>query len=612
MNMKSRSWLLLVPAILLLGISRWVLSAEHVTEWTSPTTRAAFDPNQNTVFGVLALILAVLVGNFLLFCGLLLGLLISLGRQEADPSIPRPPPWPSLIGPSIAALFLLLAVLRLGDLIIDPPSFVLRMREIQLERVAAQKPEKQQRTRGRILDVNGEILAMNGVDTILCADPSLLADSPERDLIPEIARLADLEEDYILRRIADPQRKYVRLRKRLPPEIGRKIQEIASQGLFLDRLPARDYPFATPLAHLVGIVRRDLSGLSGGAGIELAKNQILQAGNDVRLTLDIGLQTTIQQLAQDAAEKTCSEQVQIIVINPKTGAIRAAAQVPAIHGNQPMEEGHFPLSWRAVLDVFEPGGLIKPLVLASALDDGTISPDATIHTENGRWVHRGVPLRDAHPSAVLSPEEIIVRSSNIGMAKIGLRMGEKALFDAFQSWKLTEKASAGGLGGATRGLLYEPNRWSQISITRIPIGHECAFSLLQVLRAYTAFFNEGKIVEPHLFETDTDPEPIAAIRPETAREVRRILVQVVLKGTGKNAQIEGFTTFGKTAVVQKPLPNGRGYCPDTLQASFIGGLETPAGSYLIAVWLDEPDLDTSFNPAPELFRIVAGKLLNIR
>ncbi len=535
--------------------------------------------------------------------GFLLGLLISLGRTKSDSPTGRIR-WVVF---AAAGLALIGIAFRLVVLVVDPPSPIRDCRVRELERIKQRLAEKNKPVRGSILDCNGRVLAQTSESYIVCADPGWMTDAEDQTLLPELARLIGMEHQAILDRTSDTSRRYVRLKKNLPAETAEAVKRLAIKGIFTQALPDRRYPFAVPLAHLVGFVQTH-DDLIGSGGVELMQDRQLRTGHDVPLTLDIHLQAAVQKIAEAAANETQAKQIQIIVMNPQTGAIRAAAQVPAAHGEDSPTSDPVSLLWRVVIDVLEPGGLLWPLVIASALDSGAVTPDTRIDCENGQWVYAGHPLHDAKPLGVLTPKDILNRSSNIGMAKIGLQMGKQSLYDSLISWGLSEKCSVGGFGGATSGLLYPPKRWSELEITRIPLGHSCSFTLLQIIRAYTALFNNGQMVEPCI--TGSSSESKFMVKPETAQWIREAMTQAVENGTGQSARIEGLSIAGKTSVAQKMTPDNRGYSTTAVQTGFIGGFETEGSPWLIAVWLDEPNRKESFNPAPGIFRTVATEVMN--
>lgn len=542
--------------------------------------------------------------RLLLLDGLLLGLLLSVQREtqadtaaearEITVNTSSPSRWPTTLIQAGVVLLLVLFALRLGVLVFQTPS---------LRSGYTPVSERQKEpVRGRILDVNGRVLAKTCEMLIACADPKLLANSDEGSRYPEIARLIGMEEQAIRVLVASNiSRRYLRLKKGLTPEAADAIRRLKLKTFFIDSMPARDYPFDTPLAHVVGCAgsAEDYRGLSG---IEVAWDKLLKEGGDVRLTLDINMQAAIQKTAEAAVTATRTKRAQIIVIDPRTGTIRAAAQAPALHGRGPYPDNCEILRWGATGEVFEPGGLLKPLVAAAALERGTITTESRINCEQGVWTYKGLPLRDPSPQGELTPAEILQKSSNIGMAKIGLLLGEGSLYEAVVGWGMTQRCSA-GLNTSELGLLHTTNHWSKLEVTRLPIGHGCAVTLLQLLRAYSALFNDGRMVEPTLIaatrtapSTDWHPSPVTApksvIRPETAAWLRTTL---------KKDLGEGLSTIGQPAIVQKTLKNDTGYDPTLVLTAFIGSLDLNGTPHLIAVWLDEPTRDTDPNPAVGVF-----------
>ncbi len=539
----------------------------------------------------------------LLMDGLLLGTLLALDRED-NLLEETPSQWPTALIVTAGWVLLIPCALRLHALVFKSPALA-EMQERRIERIASWRRETYLPERGRILDVNGTVLVRPGKRFVLCADPSLLADSPDRHLLPELARMAGMDEGTLLDQINNGPRHHVRLLPNVPPATAEAIRRMNLIGISFMTVPTREYPAAAPLTYLMGFVRsgEKASHFQGVSGVEEIQNHQLMAGRDITLTLDHDLQLAVQQIAESAALETRATQVQILVMNPRTGAIRAAVQVPAAHGSHNTSAATREHWWGALIEMHEPGGLVKPLVMASALDTGVLNPDTPIFCENGRWFHMGYPLHDAAPFGDLTPAEILAHSSNIGMGKAAVMMGKQALIDALVSWNFGQRCSA-GLNGASHGRAMPGVRWSNQDITRIPIGYASSVTLLQLLRAYTVFFNDGRMAEPHLLERDPPPAPKQILKPATARWMRDALTQAVESGTGQNARIEGLPVAGKTGIVQKLIPGKPEYSPDKIEASFIGGFEKSGVSYLIGVWLDEPE-QKGTNPAASVFRDVA-------
>lgn len=540
----------------------------------------------------------------LLLDGLLLGTLLALDRED-EVSEPAPARWPTILIVSAGWVLLVPCALRLHALVFKSPDLA-EMQERRLARIADWRWENRLPERGRILDVNGTVLVQPGKRLILCADPSLLADSPDRHLLPVLVRMAEMNEAKLMDQISNSHRKHVRLLPNVPPDTAEAIRRLNLDGISFMTVPTREYPAAAPMAHLMGFVQsgeraRDFRGV---CGVEMMHDLYLTAGMDARLTLDHDLQLAVQQIAEAAALETRATQVQIIVMNPRSGAIRAAVQVPAAHGGGKDSVSSPEYWWGALIKVHEPGGLMKPLVMASALDAGVLDPDTPIFCENGVWHHKGHPLHDAAPFGDLTPAQIVSHSSNIGMGKIGVMMGEKALLQALGDWNFGQRCSV-GFNGAALGRATPGGAWSNREITRIPIGYASSLTLLQMLRAYTVFFNDGRMAEPTLMEPDSPPVTKQVLKPATARWMRDALTQAVESGTGQNARIDGLPIAGKTSIVQKLIPNKPEYSPDKIQASFIGGFDHQGTPSLIVVWLDEPQRDGFENPAATTFRKIA-------
>lgn len=600
---------------------------------------------------------------FMLFDGVLLGVLIALGRDAAQfqrvaaesPAGEKKggrgcggvllPRWPVTVVHVGVWVLLALFVWRLWWLVLGDHR-IRSQREDVLARMEARELERSKPDRGRILDVHGRVLAQPGLRHYVCADPYVLAESPDRHLHDELLRLIGVDGETFERRTSNTSRRYVRLAI-VPDATAEAVRRMCIRGIFVRSYPSRDYPVDTPLVHIAGVVNYEMVGASG---VEQSRHRQLESGQDVRLTIAADLQGAVQAIAEyhvraelrttgrgalkhsggyePAAvgsagaeggrrlvapavpgEKSAQARgVQIVVMNPRTGAIMAAAQIPATHGHNSPSADPRARMWRSNMDVVEPGGLVQPLVIASALAQGFIEADTLIDTENGAWEYHGTWLRDARAYAEMTPAEILIKAGNIGMAKIGLEMGEEALHDALVKWGLNTRAGE-CVPGSGVGILHSPSRWSKIEVTRIPIGHGLACTVMQLLRAYTPFFNdEGRMVEPYLIEEEKDqPAFEAPIGSEAIALVRGMLERVVSEGTGRRAAVEGITVFGKTAVVQKAVSGG--YCPDTYHSAFIGGLEVGNSSYLIAVWLDEFDREKGVNPAPEIFARVAMELV---
>jgi len=322
-------------------------------------------------------------------------------------------------------------------------------------------------------------------------------------------------------------------------------------------------------------------------------------GLNVILTIDTGVQDIVEQELAAAVQKHTPISACAIVVRPRTGAILAMAIWPTFDPNKP---GSFPadhLRNRVVSDMAEPGSTFKIVVVSGALNEGLITLEDRFDCENGAFVFAGKVLHDHEQFGILSAEEIIIRSSNIGAAKIGIRMGPERLHQYMRGFGFGQRTGIElGDGVETWGIVHPLNRWNKLSISRIPMGHEVAATPMQMVMAMSALANKGWLLRPMLVDrledqqgavvTRFQPQPVRQVVSEaTARLMVQTLKQVVSpKGTAPKASLDHYTVAGKTGTAQK-LVDGQ-YVRDKHYSSFIGFLPADNPEICISVVLDEP------------------------
>src|SRR6266550_5197643 len=237
---------------------------------------------------------------------------------------------------------------------------------------------------------------------------------------------------------------------------------------------------------------------------------------------------------------------------------------------------------RAIIDMMEPGSTFKIVAAAAALNEHKLRPDSTIFCENGLWNFGGAALLDHRAFSYLSVQDILIKSSNIGAAKLALSVGEQKFYEYIRRFGFGERTGI-ELPGEINGVIRPPRSWSKISITRIPMGHEIGVTPLQMIAAMAAIANGGKLVMPRIIKsvTASDGKIISSASPvvlrnvisaETARHIGDALRGVVSdKGTAAAAAVPGFTIAGKTGTAQKVNPHG-GYDHGKYVVSFVGYL----------------------------------------
>jgi cell division protein FtsI/penicillin-binding protein 2 len=449
---------------------------------------------------------------------------------------------------------------------------------------------------------------------------------------------------------------YVRLQQRLPAETWQKIQAVMTnlsfgaderklpkteqaackavreKAIFAEDYPIRVYPNQTLAAHVLGyaqtqdadvnkktvseIVGMDgiertmeekLSGAPGwrlteidGKGRELVslREQDLGArdGLNVVLTIDSVIQNMLETALADAMEKHTPISAAGIVIRPRTGEILAMATLPNFNPNNPGAASADARRDRVVTDVIEPGSTFKIVVISGALNDHTVSLGDMFDCENGHFPFAGRILHDHEPYGTLSVEQIITKSSNIGAAKVGIKMGENRLYDYISSYGFGERTGL-PVPGEVVGISRPVKDWSKVSVAQIPMGQGIAVTRLQMAMAMCAIANDGVLMRPMLVDHLEDENGNVVVR-YSPKSVRRVINENAAKemvealktvvspeGTAAKAALEHYTVAGKTGTAQKAGPGGyeRKYV-----SSFIGFFPADDPQICISIVLDEP------------------------
>jgi cell division protein FtsI (penicillin-binding protein 3) len=479
-------------------------------------------------------------------------------------------------------------------------------------------------TRGNILDCRMRVLAGSQEAHSVFADPKRLKDP--FDAASKVAPVLGLERDDVYRLLAeDPQGRFVWLKRRVSPETADAVRLLRIKGISLMPEGVRNYPNHELAAHILGFVGIDdqgleglerhfdqrLRGTSGEAHVlaDLRRRPIwmkpeafvsARDGQHLVLTIDAVIQAVAERALAETCTKYRAEGGTAIVMEPQTGAILAMANWPTYDPNR---YGEYPVAARrnrAVTDTSPPGSSGKPFVAARAVQAGVVRFGETIDCENGYWP--AARLRDAgHSYGLLTFEEGLQKSSNIMMGKLGLRLGNERLHAALVEFGFGSKSGV-WLPGEASGLVYPLGRWSKLSTTRLPFGQEYAVTPLQLVTAFAAFANGGKLMRPKIVRTVLDncgqvavdlsaPEEVGRpISARTAREmVDRALVGVVEVGTGKAAQIPGYRVFGKTGTAQGVDPETGAISHTRYMGSFLAGAPAANPRVVALVVVNEPD-----------------------
>jgi cell division protein FtsI (penicillin-binding protein 3) len=491
---------------------------------------------------------------------------------------------------------------------------------IQYVKFLGQARHQQQRTievapqRGAIYDRQMNPLAMSlGVDSVFAVPSELTEPQMVASLLAPVLGV-DADE---LRDRFQTTHSFCWVKRRVTPEEASRVRDLNLKGVYFERETKRFYPKGELAAQAIGYVGMDDKGLGG---IEYALNDQIKGkpgrvllasdarrrtfhstewagtpGKNVVLTLDEKIQYIAEKaLAEEVARAQAAGGV-AIVQDPNTGEILALANQPTFNPNDIEASPAASRLNRAVGWVYMPGSTFKLIPVAAALEEKLASPEEIIDCQGGKIVLAGHTIHDDKPHYILSLTDVVAESSDVGAIKMGLRLGEDRLYHYIRAFGIGSKTGV-ELPGEEHGLLQPPGRWSGISIGEMSIGQEAAVTPLQMVAMYSAVANGGMLFEPHIIHdvflgSHHDALPPAAghrvLSVHTAETMRHILTAVVDHGTGKAAQLGGYSSAGKTGTAQKIDANGT-YNHSLHIGSFIGFAPATHPAVTILVVIDSP------------------------
>ena len=462
-------------------------------------------------------------------------------------------------------------------------------------------------TRGRILDRNGDALAVSTPVKSIWAIPSDVELSREQRR--KLSALLNIDAAELGKKLGS-SRDFVYLKRQVPPDTAQAIAALGIPGVYQHPEYRRYYPGGEITAHVLGFTGVDDGGQEG---VELAHEATLagkpgsrrvikdrlgqvvedvesiraaQDGIDLQLALDGKLQSLAYGALKSAVEANRARAGGIIALDVRSGEILALANVPSYNPNNRAKLSGEQVRNRVITDLFEPGSTLKPFTIALALESGKVGPATRIPTVPGTLAIGGYTIRDVHPAATLSIAQIVQKSSNVGAAKLALAMPRESMWTLFHRVGFGTAPSL-GFPGAAAGKLHPWKTWKPVEQATMAYGHGISVSLVQLARAYTLFARDGELVPLSLVKTGAVAGGEKVISTDTARAVRAMLELAVQPGgTAPRARIAGWRVAGKTGTAHKQ-ENG-GYAPDKYIASFVGFAPVSDPRLVIAVMIDEP------------------------
>lgn len=502
--------------------------------------------------------------------------------------------------------------------------------------------------RGLIVDCKSRILAAsNKIDTVF-AEPRAMTDiDGAKDTAIALQNILNIPGHEICGTIFESRNPgFVKIKEGITPEEREKVQEANLKGIGLQSTWQRYYPMPSLLSHVVGFIGADQTGL---AGIELKYDPMLKGtqGKDVYVVdayrkplgikdgaidvqngfgIILTIDATIQQFARQALieqfKKYEAESAIAIVMDPWTGAVLAMVSVPDFDPENIRQADKPNMGNRALTDPYEPGSIFKPIVAAIALDSGVLGYKENIYCEKGHYYGKGfgkIGEWGNHQFENMTVREILAESSNIGMAKIGQKMGKNLLYKGIGSFGFGQKTGV-DLPGEDAGVVRSVHKWDGYSVTRVPFGHEVNVTAMQLARAYCILANGGRLVKPYLVKgiVGSDGNVIhAAGKPNLAGHIiktevadwiiKNALTAVVTEGTGKEAALDEWQVFGKTGTANIA---SEGYDETNYVTSFVGGAPAEKPEVIVLVSIRKPNRSLGIGySGGRVAAPVAGKIL---
>lgn len=512
----------------------------------------------------------------------------------------------------IFAIFLRLLWLQIGEY-----GFLTQKAARQQQRSIEVAPP-----RGIIYDRKGRELAMSiQVDSVF-AVPSEIPDQGTTARL--LARILKADPKEIFAKL-ESSRSFAWIARKLDNDTSARIRALNLKGIYFQKEPKRFYPKNDLAAQVIGYVGMDDEGL---AGIERSFDERLRGragkmlitmdarhrwvgrveknpvpGQNLVLTIDEDIQHIAEKELEAAMQQTHAEAGTVVIQNPRTGEILALANYPTFNPNNSRGISPKSLRNRAVSDAYEPGSTFKMVTIAAALEEKVTNPNEVFDCQMGKIFLGGRTIHDHKAYGMLTVSQVLQNSSDVGAIKIALRLGDDRMYKYIRDFGFGSRTGI-ELPGETRGMTKPVSRWSKMSIGAISMGQEIGVSPLQLVSMTSAMANDGIWTPPRIVAGTTagsvdvvgGPARSLVFHPGqqhrvissmTAAEMREMLQEVVLKGTGKNAILDGYSSAGKTGTAQKINPLTHRYGSKDI-ASFSGFAPVNNPAVTITVILDSP------------------------
>ena len=474
--------------------------------------------------------------------------------------------------------------------------------------------------RGAIVDRHGTILAVSRYLKIATFNPRAIY-APKRKGDPinwntisdaqfrQLAEVLQVPEAEVRAKLQNLSSQYVQFKTELSLEDADKLKALGVPTLYFEERTERSYPTGNLFSHIVGFSNNKGQGLEG---LELSQNKTLtgedgkqmvlrdrhrnvielidspenvvaKSGETVTLSLDYNMQRLAREQLQAALTQFKAKAGGAVVLDAQTGEVLAMSSLPDYDANH---YGEYPVESRRNFTVgvtIEPGSVMKPFIVAKALDDGKINRNTWFNTSAYELANKRIS--DTHEYGSLNTEGILQKSSNVGVSKIAAMYDNQTLYNYLSAIGFGRKTQSGVVGEQSAALK-AANRWSRLDKAVMSYGYAITANLLQMAQGYTIFTTDGRLQPATIFKQPNPQKGEVILQPETARKMREMMISVTQKGgTGQAGAVPGYDVAGKTGTARKAI-NGR--YEGKYVASFVGFAPAKNPRLIVAVSIDEP------------------------
>ena len=489
--------------------------------------------------------------------------------------------------------------------------------------------------RGRIMDRNGLLLASNVVAPSIWAIPEDVEsdDAEVKAKLRQLAQLLGVPLAELNKKLDDEDKTFVWLKRQVDEPVAQQIAALNIKGIYQRKEYKRKYPEGEAAAHVVGFANVENHGQEG---VELAFDKSLAGrpgsrrvikdrlgrvvedvgeqvppvdGKDIQLSIDSKVQFFAYQKLKSAVLENKAKAGSVVVLDSVTGEVLALANYPSYVPDKRQNLTGAQLRNIALTDVFEPGSTMKPFTVGLALETGRVKPGTQIQTAPGKIQITGSTISDSHPHGVLTVEEVIQKSSNVGTVKMAMQMQPREMWEIFSAAGFGQKPQI-SFPGVASGRLRPYKTWRPVEQATMSYGYGLSASLFQMARSYTVFAHDGQIIPATILKSNEPVVGVQVLSSQTATQIRKMLQMAAGPGgTGPKAQTIGYSVGGKSGTAHKQI--GRSYASNKYRAWFTGMAPIDQPRIIVAVMIDEPSAGQYFGgavAAPVLSEVVQQTL----